>query len=60
MENPFSKFKIGQLLDARIVVKPGESRKSEKGYQWELSVRPSLLTGALDIFSFSFHYILNM
>ncbi|XP_010934562.1 rRNA biogenesis protein RRP5 isoform X2 [Elaeis guineensis] len=44
-ENPFSKFKIGQLLDARIVAKLEQSGKSGKGYQWELSVRPSLLTG---------------
>ncbi|KAG1347685.1 putative rRNA biogenesis protein RRP5 [Cocos nucifera] len=44
-ENPFSKFKIGQLLDARIVAKLEQSGKSGKGYQWELSVRPSLLIG---------------
>ncbi|XP_072958510.1 rRNA biogenesis protein RRP5 isoform X2 [Typha angustifolia] len=43
MENPLSKFKIGEMLHARIVAKAEQSGKSGKAFQWELSLRPSVL-----------------
>ncbi|OVA06347.1 Ribosomal protein S1 [Macleaya cordata] len=49
VEDPFSKFKVGQLLTARIVQKPCQSEKKRKQSQWELSIRPSMLSGPRDI-----------
>jgi len=43
--NTFSKFKIGQLVNACIVAKVPQSGKKGKGYEWELSLRPSVLSG---------------
>ncbi|XP_042480100.1 rRNA biogenesis protein RRP5 isoform X1 [Macadamia integrifolia] len=48
VEDPFSKFKIGQLLTARIVGMANQSEKTKKINRWELSVRPTLLSGAGD------------
>ncbi|URE17983.1 Suppressor of forked protein (Suf) [Musa troglodytarum] len=46
MENPFTKFRVGQLLNARIVAKGGHSGKGAKRRCWELSIRPSLTAGS--------------
>lgn len=44
-ENPFTGYKIGQTVTARIVAKPNKSESHRKGSQWELSVRPKMLSG---------------
>ncbi|TKY53223.1 RRP5-like protein [Spatholobus suberectus] len=49
LENPFSSYKIGQTVTARIVAKPNETDGKRKGSQWELSVRPEMVTGSSDI-----------
>ncbi|KAK1282151.1 hypothetical protein QJS10_CPB22g01233 [Acorus calamus] len=50
MKNPFSEFNIGQLVVARIVSKAQHSGGSSgKGYQWELSMKPSVIAGTQDI-----------
>ncbi|KAL2998416.1 hypothetical protein AAZX31_09G097500 [Glycine max] len=49
LENPFSSYKVGQTVTARIVAKPNESDGNRKGSQWELSVRPEMVTGSSDI-----------
>ncbi|CAL9060989.1 unnamed protein product [Musa banksii] len=46
MENPFTKFRVGQLLNARIVAKGGHSGNGAKRSRWELSIRPSLMAGS--------------
>ncbi|XP_042394409.1 rRNA biogenesis protein RRP5-like [Zingiber officinale] len=43
MENPFAKFSVGQLLNARVVAIPGHSGKGTKGHSWELSIKPSVM-----------------
>lgn len=45
MENPFTKFRVEQLLNARIVAKGGHSGNGAKRSRWELSIRPSLMAG---------------
>ncbi|XP_020233818.1 rRNA biogenesis protein RRP5 [Cajanus cajan] len=49
LENPFSSYKIGQTVTARIVAKPNETDGNRKLSQWELSVRPEMVTGSSDI-----------
>ncbi|XP_027934864.1 rRNA biogenesis protein RRP5 isoform X1 [Vigna unguiculata] len=49
LKNPFSSYKIGQTVTARIVAKPNETDGNRKGSQWELSVRPEMVTGSSDI-----------
>ncbi|KAK7392757.1 hypothetical protein VNO78_21204 [Psophocarpus tetragonolobus] len=49
LENPFSSYKVGQTVTARIVAKPNESDGNWKGLQWELSVRPEMVTGPSDM-----------
>ncbi|XP_058758623.1 rRNA biogenesis protein RRP5-like [Vicia villosa] len=49
LENPFSGYKIGQTVTARIVSKPNEADSSRNGSRWELSVRPEMVTGSSDI-----------
>lgn len=49
LENPFSSYKIGQTVTARIVAKPNEMDGNRKGSQWELSVRPEMVTGSSEI-----------
>eukprot|EP00268_Persea_americana_P004314 TRINITY_DN1135_c1_g1_i2.p1 TRINITY_DN1135_c1_g1~~TRINITY_DN1135_c1_g1_i2.p1 ORF type:complete len:1393 (+),score=282.83 TRINITY_DN1135_c1_g1_i2:3381-7559(+) len=46
MDKPFLKFRVGQLLNARIVANAHQSRNGRKGSPWELSVKPSILAGA--------------
>ncbi|GMP80982.1 hypothetical protein CsSME_00035856 [Camellia sinensis var. sinensis] len=45
VENPFKDFRIGQTLTAVIVSKTNKSENNRKNYQWELSIRPSLVSG---------------
>lgn len=47
LEDPFGNLRIGQIVTARIVAKAKQSDK--KIYQWELSLKPKMLTGLLDI-----------
>ncbi|XP_072077832.1 rRNA biogenesis protein RRP5 isoform X2 [Arachis hypogaea] len=47
LENPFSCYKIGQTVTARIVAKPNEKDSYRKG--WELSVKPKIIAGSSDI-----------
>ncbi|KAJ3670185.1 hypothetical protein LUZ60_010509 [Juncus effusus] len=49
LENPFSKFRIGETLHARIVAKSDHSKKGIKGNSFELSLKPSLLSGGEEI-----------
>ncbi|KAL1331713.1 hypothetical protein HN51_048962 [Arachis hypogaea] len=49
LENPFSCYKIGQTVTARIVAKPNEKHSYRKGSQWELSVKPKIIAGSSDI-----------
>ncbi|CAL5418123.1 unnamed protein product [Camellia sinensis] len=44
VENPFKDFRIGQTLTAVIVSKTNKSENNRKNYQWELSIRPSLVS----------------
>jgi hypothetical protein len=43
LEDPFGNLRIGQIVTARIVAKAKQSDK--KNYQWELSLKPKILTG---------------
>ncbi|KAK1410921.1 hypothetical protein QVD17_37463 [Tagetes erecta] len=56
LENPFSNFKIGQTLTAKIVAKSKAEKSSN--IRWDLSIRPSVLAdqsdmGSLQDFSYS-------
>lgn len=42
-EDPLSCYRVGQTQTARIVSKVNKKR----GYQWELSLKPSFVTGKL-------------
>ncbi|XP_073149006.1 rRNA biogenesis protein RRP5-like isoform X2 [Henckelia pumila] len=48
-ENPFSDYRIGQTLSARIVSKGSMPYSSNGSYPWELSIKPSILKGSGDI-----------
>ncbi|KAL5720281.1 hypothetical protein ACHQM5_012960 [Ranunculus cassubicifolius] len=48
-EGPFKKFRIGQMLTARIVEKIDQSKQNRKQQQWELSVRSAVLSGSEEI-----------
>ncbi|XP_010317858.1 rRNA biogenesis protein RRP5 [Solanum lycopersicum] len=48
-EAPFSNFRFGQTLTARIISKLNMSESVKRGYQWELSIKPSTLTGSDEI-----------
>ncbi|WJX11337.1 hypothetical protein P8452_01962 [Trifolium repens] len=49
LENPFSGYKVGQTVKARIVSKPNETDSSRNGSGWELSVRPEIVKGSSDL-----------
>ncbi|XP_040372263.1 rRNA biogenesis protein RRP5 isoform X1 [Rosa chinensis] len=49
LEDPFNNFRIGQTVTARIVAKTNYSDNNKKGFQWDLSLKPSLLTGSCEI-----------
>ncbi|KAF6168945.1 hypothetical protein GIB67_038442 [Kingdonia uniflora] len=46
MEDPFSKYKIGQQITAKIVGKANHFENNEKNDRWELSIRPRTLADA--------------
>ncbi|KAF3794450.1 rRNA biogenesis protein [Nymphaea thermarum] len=46
--SPFSKFRIGQTLMAKIIAKPSKLKDTAKSHTWELSVRPSVLSGKVE------------
>lgn len=48
-ENPFSDYRIGQTLSARIVSKGSMPYSSKGSYPFELSIKPSILKGSSDI-----------
>ncbi|KAJ8754493.1 hypothetical protein K2173_005654 [Erythroxylum novogranatense] len=48
MEDPFSSYRIGQTIAARIIAKPGQS-DTVKGQLWELSIRPKILTDSSNL-----------
>lgn len=52
LEDPFNNFRIGQTVTAIIIAKTN-SDNNKKSFQWDLSLKPSLLTGKL-ISSISF------
>ncbi|CAN6476370.1 unnamed protein product [Victoria cruziana] len=43
--NPFSRFRIGQTLTAKIIAKASKPKDTARSCAWELSVRPSVLSG---------------
>lgn len=45
LENPFSNFRIGQTVNARIVGKANNSDDKKKSSQFDLSVKPTVLSG---------------
>nr|GMD39709.1 rRNA biogenesis protein RRP5 isoform X1 [Ipomoea batatas]GMD44603.1 rRNA biogenesis protein RRP5 isoform X1 [Ipomoea batatas]GMD46343.1 rRNA biogenesis protein RRP5 isoform X1 [Ipomoea batatas]GMD47854.1 rRNA biogenesis protein RRP5 isoform X1 [Ipomoea batatas] len=45
-EGPLNNFRIGQTLTARIVSKDSRP-ENKRGYQWELSTKPSVLADML-------------
>ncbi|KAL6997499.1 hypothetical protein U1Q18_007623 [Sarracenia purpurea var. burkii] len=49
VEDPFKGFRIGQTLTAAIVSKTIKSENNRKNYLWELSIKPSLITGSKEI-----------
>lgn len=49
VEDPFKGFRIGQTVTAAIISKTSKSENNRKNYQWELSIRPSLVTGSKEI-----------
>ncbi|KAH9737714.1 rRNA biogenesis protein RRP5 [Citrus sinensis] len=49
VENLFSNFKIGQTVTARIIAKSNKP-DMKKSFLWELSIKPSMLTGSKLLF----------
>ncbi|KAG8367979.1 hypothetical protein BUALT_Bualt16G0128900 [Buddleja alternifolia] len=49
VESPFSNYKVGQTLTARIVSKGGKPENTKGSHGWELSIKPSLLKGSSEI-----------
>uniref|UniRef100_A0A7N0TNV2 rRNA biogenesis protein RRP5 n=1 Tax=Kalanchoe fedtschenkoi TaxID=63787 RepID=A0A7N0TNV2_KALFE len=47
-ESPFSSFKIGQSITARIVGKVKKADNRRSNCQWDLSLKPSIVTGSTD------------
>ncbi|KAM7524627.1 hypothetical protein LguiA_014529 [Lonicera macranthoides] len=48
VKDPFSSFRVGQTLTARIVSKANKSENNKKIYQWDLSIKSSILAGSSD------------
>lgn len=44
LENPFSSFRVGQTVTARIVGKINQSDNKQKSCQFDLSLKPGVLT----------------
>ncbi|XP_021753643.1 rRNA biogenesis protein RRP5-like isoform X2 [Chenopodium quinoa] len=49
VEDPFSAYKVGQTLTARIVANSVKPVNNKKGSPWELSLKPSILSGSTEI-----------
>ncbi|TQD85713.1 hypothetical protein C1H46_028765 [Malus baccata] len=49
LEDPFNKFRIGQTVTAKIIGKTNYSDKNKKSYQWDLSLKPTMLAGSCEI-----------
>ncbi|KAJ0089046.1 hypothetical protein Patl1_32885 [Pistacia atlantica] len=47
-ENPFSNFRVGQTVTARIVAKSNQP-DNKKSHHWELSIKPTLVTGSSEL-----------
>ncbi|XP_021893902.1 rRNA biogenesis protein RRP5 isoform X2 [Carica papaya] len=47
-EEPFSDFRIGQTVTARIVAKAKRS-DNKRGCRWELSIKPKVLSGSIEV-----------
>lgn len=47
VEDPFSAYKVGQALTARIVANCVKPENNKKGSPWELSLKPSMISGEL-------------
>ncbi|KAL8147183.1 rRNA biogenesis protein RRP5 isoform X2 [Apium graveolens] len=63
VEDPFSNFRIGQMLATKIVSKPKKLENSKKLHNWELSIKPSLLAEPADtvaqITAEEFNYVIG-
>ena len=46
-ENPFSNFRVGETVSARIVGKTNQSAGDKRSCQFDLSLKPSLVTGSI-------------
>lgn len=46
VEDPFSVYKVGQTLTARIVANCVKPENTKKGSLWELSIKPSTVSGS--------------
>ncbi|KAK9723955.1 hypothetical protein RND81_05G036900 [Saponaria officinalis] len=49
VEEPFSSYKVGQILAAKIVGKFPTPARNKNTSLWELSLKPSLLSGSSDM-----------
>ncbi|PON46626.1 Polyribonucleotide nucleotidyltransferase [Parasponia andersonii] len=48
LENPFSNFRIGQTVNARIVGMANNSDSKKKSRQFDLSMKPAVLSGSFE------------
>ncbi|KAI0529621.1 hypothetical protein KFK09_002175 [Dendrobium nobile] len=48
LENPFSNFRIGQLVNARIIAKVPYTGRIKNSFKWLLSLKPSILKGNME------------
>ncbi|KAL3569243.1 hypothetical protein D5086_029133 [Populus alba] len=48
LENPFSNFRVGQTVSARIIAKAGQS-DNKKSQLWDLSIKPKMLEDSCTI-----------
>ncbi|KAJ7975951.1 rRNA biogenesis protein rrp5 [Quillaja saponaria] len=46
LEDPFVTLKVGKTVQAVILAKANRSNSNRNNFQWELSMRPELLTGS--------------
>lgn len=52
LENPFSDFRVGQTVTARIVGQINHSNNKQKSSQFDLSVKPYVLSGNINLVPF--------
>ncbi|PKA45582.1 30S ribosomal protein S1, chloroplastic [Apostasia shenzhenica] len=53
VENRLSKFRIGQLVNARIIAKVPRAGKHKNTFRWLLSSKPSILSGNVHVIEYS-------